>query len=99
VARGCYRELLDAQWDLGSLPAESRELRQLIGATAAEWRVSWDPFVAQKFPIGADGRRRNPRLEQHRLRAEGIREVRRKASRLGVEARRRRDKLAPRAVQ
>jgi uncharacterized protein YdaU (DUF1376 family) len=65
VARGAYRELLDVAWDMGSLPADPRELRALISATAREWRAAW-PFLESKFQIGSDGRRRNARLEEHR---------------------------------
>lgn len=67
VAKGLYRELLDVQWEQGSLPASAPELRELIGATAQDWR-HW-PRVEPKFPIGADGRRRNARLESHRAKA------------------------------
>ena len=67
-ARGAYRELLDAQWDMSSLPGELGELRAIAAATPAEWRIAW-PFLAPKFPTGEDGRRRNPRLELHRRKA------------------------------
>lgn len=66
-ARGIYRELLDSQWEIGSLPADSAVLQKLIGATAGEWK-SW-PIVEPKFPVGADGRRRNGTLEKHRIKA------------------------------
>ena len=68
AARGAYRELLDAQWDMGSLPEDPAELRAIVAATPAEWRISWK-FVGPKFLIGEDGRRRNPRLEIHRSKA------------------------------
>ena len=69
VARGVYRELLDAQWDAGgisqgTLPADEKTLREIAHATPAQWRIAW-PFVAPKFPLGGGGRR-NERLEQHR---------------------------------
>jgi uncharacterized protein YdaU (DUF1376 family) len=67
-ARGAYRELLDAQWDLGSLPADAQRLRSMAGATPAEWKVAW-PLVKLKFPEGPDGLRRNQRLEHHRRKA------------------------------
>jgi uncharacterized protein YdaU (DUF1376 family) len=67
TARGVYRELLDTQWDMASLPADPRELRALIGATPNEWKA-W-VLIEPKFPIGADGRRRNRRLERHRQKA------------------------------
>jgi len=68
IARGAYRELLDSQWDMGSLSADQLDLRALVGCTPAEWRIAW-PLIEPKFPIDADGRRRNPRLESHRAKA------------------------------
>jgi len=71
VARGAYRELLDAQWEVGAglepgvLPADPRQLRALVRATPAEWRVAW-PLVEPKFPILPTGGRQNRRLEEHR---------------------------------
>lgn len=67
TARGVYRELLDAQWDGGDLPAEEHELRMMIRATQAEWRKAW-PVVERKFPV-VNGRRRNARLDEHRGKA------------------------------
>jgi uncharacterized protein YdaU (DUF1376 family) len=68
AARGAYRELLDAQWDMGSLPDSENALRAIAMAMPTEWRVAWQ-FVEPKFPIDSDGRRRNPRLETHRIKA------------------------------
>ena len=68
VARGAYRELLDAQWDMGSLPEDSRELRLIVAATPKEWGVCWR-LIESKVPVFPDGRRRNPRLEAHRVKA------------------------------
>lgn len=68
VTRGVYRELLDAQWDQGSLPDDPLELRMIVAATPKEWNSSW-PRIESKFPLFADGRRRNPRLEAHRVKA------------------------------
>jgi hypothetical protein len=68
VARGAYREALDAQWDLGSLPGDAAALRALVGATAREWSIAW-PLLEPKLPLGEDGRRRNGRLESHRRKA------------------------------
>lgn len=65
LARGAYRELLDAQWTMGALPADHATLRAIVGATPAEWRKAW-PYLEPKFPIGGDGQRRNERLEHHR---------------------------------
>lgn len=68
-ARGVYRELLDAQWDMGgsgvgTLPDDEEQLRELARATPEQWRVAWR-LVEPKFPR-VEGGRRNPRLEQHR---------------------------------
>lgn len=74
TARGVYRELLDCQWESSNgLPANPSELQQLIGATLAEWKC-WRGLVEGKFPLDADGRRRNPTLEHHRAKSLDIRE-------------------------
>lgn len=73
IARAIYRELLDAQWELEGLPAEPSELREMIGASAPEWKF-WRQFVERKFPIGEDGLRRNPTLEEHRAKSLALRE-------------------------
>jgi len=79
AARGIYRELLDAQWDMGSLPEDPQHLRSIAVATPAEWRVAW-PFVEHKFPLVEAGRRRNPRLETHRTKAIQLVEKHRKGA-------------------
>jgi uncharacterized protein YdaU (DUF1376 family) len=71
-ARAIYRELLDAQWDMGgsspgTLPTDEAQLRKIAAATTSEWRAAW-PYVEPKFPV-VNGRRRNERLEQHRAAA------------------------------
>jgi len=68
VARGAYRELLDAQWDMVALPEDPRELRMIVAATPKEWSTCWR-LLESKFPVFSDGRRRNPRLETHRIKA------------------------------
>lgn len=64
AARGAYRELLDAQWDMGTLPTDPMELKALVGATDAEWALAW-PKIEPKLPINCDGRK-NAKLEEHR---------------------------------
>ena len=86
VARAVYRELLDAQWDIGSLPNNLEALRAMAGATVREWRIAW-PQIGPKLPIGQDGRRRNPRLEEHRERAVVLLERQRAGGVKGNEAR------------
>jgi uncharacterized protein YdaU (DUF1376 family) len=83
IARGAYRELLDAQWDsggasIGTLPDDEEALRSIVGATPAEWKVAWR-FIEAKFPR-VDGGRRNERLESHRKVAVDEFEKRRKGA-------------------
>lgn len=85
TARGVYRELLDVQWGMGSVPAEPKRLREMIGATASEWRMAW-PLVEGKFPVGTDGLRRNPRLEIHREKARQVSVKRAEAGRRGGQS-------------
>lgn len=77
--KGVYRELLDAQWELGALPADPEELRRLIGATDKEWAVGWKRCAAKFGPI--DAGLRNERLEQHRSKSLDLVERRRKGAR------------------
>jgi uncharacterized protein YdaU (DUF1376 family) len=64
VARGVYRELLDAQWDMGALPNDEEALRAIAVTSPTEWKTAWR-YVEPKFPM-TEGGRRNPRLEHHR---------------------------------
>jgi hypothetical protein len=69
VAKAVFRELLDAQWDVGgcrvgTLPDDEERLRKMADASGKEWAIAWR-YVEPKFPR-VDGGRRNARLEQHR---------------------------------
>lgn len=79
VARAVYRELLDAQWDVSGLPVDPEDLRAIAQASLAEWKKAWR-HVEAKFPVDADGKRRNPRLELHRADALQLAAKRRKAA-------------------
>ena len=68
ISRAVYRELLDASWDIGPLPADSEILRRIVGASPPEWDAAW-PLVSTKFETGSDGKLRNARLEKHRAKA------------------------------
>ena len=57
----------DAQWNMRTLPSDPQDLRKLIGATPAQWRVVW-PYVQSKFPPIAGGRQ-NAKLEAQKQRA------------------------------
>jgi uncharacterized protein YdaU (DUF1376 family) len=83
-ARGVYRELLDAQWDLGGsqpgiLPDDPDQLRELARVPEPDWKVAWR-FVAGKFPKIEGGGRQNARLEEHRQMALREFEARRKGA-------------------
>jgi uncharacterized protein YdaU (DUF1376 family) len=84
TAKGVYRELLDAQWDMGELPADVEDLRLTINATIAEWTVGWKK-CADKFPLIGSSRR-NVRLEAHRSKSEQIASKRSAIGKLGGQA-------------
>lgn len=64
--RVIYFELLCAQWAVGGLPDDEHQLRDRVRIPAKDWKESW-PLVSPYFPVDTDGRRRNRRLEEHRL--------------------------------
>lgn len=65
IARLAYRELLDAQWDLGALPDDPGQLRELVpGITDRDWKIAWRSIEVH-FPAAAGGRQ-NPGLEVQR---------------------------------
>ena len=68
ISRAVYRELLDASWDIGLLPADSEILRRIVGASTTEWDAAW-PLVETKFEVDSDGNLCNARLEKHRAKA------------------------------
>ena len=90
LERGLYRELLDAQWIQGSLPADEVELMRLAGATKSDWAKAW-PTVKKKFAF-ENGEFKNKRLEEHRLKANKLNDQRRtsaqktNAQRYGVKS-------------
>lgn len=85
VERGVYRELLDAQWEFGSLPNNQKELARIVGITAREFTAAWRR-VSVKFVAAESGGLINLRLEEHRAKALRIREVRGAAGSRGGQA-------------
>jgi uncharacterized protein YdaU (DUF1376 family) len=68
AARAAYRELLDAQWNMGVLPVDPHDLRKLIiGMSLRDWRLAW-LHLAAKFPQTGTGRQ-NALLEKRRRKA------------------------------
>lgn len=84
TAKGVYRELLDAQWEMGTLPKQAENLRKTIGASLREWNQGWK-LCECKFPIVGEGRQ-NERLEQHRAKSQRLSEKRREIGRRGGQA-------------
>lgn len=80
AGRGIYVHLLCHQWQArgDGLPDDMEALARLAGVKAEELEQSW-PVLAQAFPLGEDGRRRNGRMqreweiasEQHESRIRG----------------------------
>lgn len=65
--RGAYRELLDHQWELGSLPNDETRLARILGITIEEFRSIW-AVIKDKFE-SVDGDLLNKRLEELRKEA------------------------------
>lgn len=86
TARAVYRELLDAQWDIGNLPVDPAELAAMIGASAEEWARGWSRCEA-KFPIVNGSYRQNAKLERVRITAFDYRAERSEAGKKGAAAR------------
>jgi uncharacterized protein YdaU (DUF1376 family) len=80
--RGHYLTLLMLQWDRDGLPAELDALDRLSPGVGDVWAMLQD-----KFPIEADGQRRNSRLEDHRDRAVELRRKRSQAGKAAAAAR------------
>lgn len=67
-ARLVYRELLEAQWTMGSLPDDMAELARIVNVEGDCFARGWQ-YAKRKFRPGRDGRLRNARLEAHRAKA------------------------------
>lgn len=60
-----YRDMLDQQWEDGSLPSDPSELVALLGGTLTEWRKCL-PVLLSCFAVLDSGRLQNQRLEKER---------------------------------
>ena len=79
---GHYIRLLLIQWDRGSLPANVSEWEPLTYGVSKHKEI-----LEGKFPICADGLRRNNRLEEERSKAQEVYENRVKAGKQGAKKR------------
>ena len=75
---GHYIRLLVIQWDSGGLPAELERLELVSPGVGRVWQL-----LSSKFPLCDDGLRRNVRMEEHRAKAEDLKEARAEAGRAG----------------
>lgn len=75
---GHYIRLLVIQWDSGGLPAELERLELVSPGVGRVWQL-----LSGKFPLCDDGLRRNARMEEHRAKAEDLKEARAEAGRAG----------------
>lgn len=80
---GVYIRLLSHQWINGSLHGDPNRLTNGVAIGVLE---VWDE-IKHKFPIGDDGRRRNPRLEETRKQQQEYREKQAEAGKRGAEKR------------
>ena len=80
--RGAYITLLGYCWLEGSIPDDLVRLARLCRCSMREMQHVW-PALEPKFPLGLDGRRRNPRLERERAAQIAFREERSTSGRLG----------------
>lgn len=65
AAQGAFLALICHQWEDGHVPSETEDIAPLLGITERELNGFWRHIDAA-FPIGEDGRRRNPRVERDR---------------------------------
>lgn len=84
VERAVYRELLDAQWEIGRLPMDADELARTISATRTEFDTGFSR-CAGKF-AKKNGGLVNERLEQHRRKASKLSKIRSKIGASGGKA-------------
>ena len=78
---GKYLRYLIHQWEKGSIPSDPAMI-QTIRFDSNLWET-----LEPKFPLGDDGRRRNPRLEEIRLERDQYIAKRSAAGKVGAEAR------------
>jgi uncharacterized protein YdaU (DUF1376 family) len=80
--RGHYVTALIVQWEQGSIPDSLERLEIVSPGIGRAWEI-----LEPKFPVCQDGRRRNARMEEHRAKAESLKEARAEAGRIGGRSR------------
>lgn len=79
---GHYIRLLVIQWDSGALPPELDRLEMVSPGITLVWDL-----LQTKFPLGEDGLRRNERMEEHRAKAQELKNARSEAGKRGNDRR------------
>jgi uncharacterized protein YdaU (DUF1376 family) len=87
--RGHYFVLLIVQWEQGAIPDGLDRLELVSPGVTAAWAI-----LEPKFPAGDDGLRRNRRLEEHRVKAQELKDARSEAGKRGNDARWDRKRIA-----
>ena len=98
LERACYRELLDLAWQEDGLDPDPRKAHvhvlsflkyedpageALLGFSEDDWTA----FLDKIFPVGEDGRRRNPKQEEERTRLEAKRKAQSERGKKGARKR------------
>jgi hypothetical protein len=94
LASAFYAKLLLHAWGRG-LPPELKAIEDLVFRAEKPpkwWPEIWRKYLAPKFPIAADGRRRNPRQEKHLAKALQVSATRAELGRQGGRTRAERDR-------
>lgn len=85
IAKAIYRELLDYQWEVGSIPESAQECSRIVQAHAKQWSM-WITYFDEKFPTIRPGERQNKRLDEIRQEALNTYEKRIEAAKKGGQA-------------
>lgn len=65
--------LMNSQWINDGLPNDIQELAGIAGLSLLKFRKAWERLES-RYPVCADGRRRNPRLESERQKQQEYRD-------------------------
>jgi uncharacterized protein YdaU (DUF1376 family) len=79
IACGMYIRLLCTQWVNGSIPDDQRRIAKAAGVDLAELQREWH-LLEPKFPLDAEGTRKNLRLEEVRQRQSDVSNARKEAA-------------------
>jgi uncharacterized protein YdaU (DUF1376 family) len=79
IACGMYIRLLCTQWVNGSIPDDQRRIAKAAGVDLSELQREWH-LLEPKFPLDAEGTRKNLRLEEVRQRQSDVSNARKEAA-------------------